>query len=106
MPPYFGIWRVNLNLQPSANPADQVAQRKAFTDLVKVQLKAGLVHESHGFAEGGAGYSVTGDGPDVQLVEALAMWYPHITFELYRTIPLAKYGELAISALRKRSGQR
>jgi hypothetical protein len=106
MPTYFGLWKENMNIQPPANPADQIAQTKAFLELIKAHLKSGILKEAHGFVEGHAGYFITGDLPDEQLAENFAMWTPYITFELHRTVPFPKFLELGLSALQKRSGQR
>ena len=106
MPSYFGLWKLNHRIQPPANPADQVAQMKGFDDLIKAQLKSGALKEGHGFLQGGAGYIVTGDLPDEQVAELLAMWSPYVTFELHRTIPFPKFNELELSAFQKRAGQR
>ncbi len=106
MPSYFGLWKQNMNIQPPASPAEQLAQAKAFEVLITAQTKAGIVKDVGGFVEGNAGCFTRADLPDEQIAEALAMGSPYFTFELHRTIPILKFNELLIGALQKRSGQK
>ncbi len=105
MPVYFGSWKLNTNLPPPPTPDDQIKQSEGFAELVKAQLKAGIIKEVHAFVEGNQGYFITGDVSDETQFEALAMWSPYVTFELHRTIPFPRASELFTSALKKRAGR-
>jgi len=105
VPTYFGLWKQNMSIQPPTNPAEQLAQAKAFEALITAQTKAGIVKDVFAFVQGNAGCFMTADLPDEQIAEALAMWSPYFTFELHRTIPILKFNELNVRAIQKRSGQ-
>ncbi len=92
-----------MSIQPPASPADQIAQAKGFLEVIKAQMKAGVLKEAHGFIEGNAGYFVTGDLPDEQQAENFAMWTPYVTFELHRTIPFPKAVEIFVRGVERRS---
>ena len=104
MPVYFGLWKLNPNIPPSPNPADQVKGSEGFLALMKAQLRSGVIKEVHGFLEGGRGYFITGDVQEEQIYEALFMWWPFVTFEVHRTIPFPRAIELQLSATKKRTG--
>ena len=72
---------------------------------LRAQLKSGRIREVHAFAEGDAGYFITGDVTDEQVFEDLSVWSPYVTFELHRTIPFPKASEIVLKALKARAGR-
>lgn len=101
---YFGLWRLNHNIQPPPTPDAQVMQQEGFNMMIRAQLQAGRLKEAHAYVEGNAGYFIY-DGTDEQLAEDLALWTPYVRFEVHRTLPLQKSSELVLSALKKRAGK-
>ena len=102
---YFGLWRSNTSLPPPPTPGEEVKQQEGFDALLRAQLKSGRLREVHAFAEGGAGYFITGDVTDEQVFEDLSVWSPYVTFELHRTIPYPKASEIVLKALKARAGK-
>ena len=94
-----------MSLPPPPTPGEQVKQQEGFDALLRAQMKSGRLREVHAFAEGGAGYFMTGDVSDEQIFEDLALWSPYVTFELHRTIPFPKANEIVLRALRQRAGK-
>ena len=105
MATYFGLYKLNDSLPPPPTPQEQVKQQEAFDALLRAQMKSGRIREVHAFAEGGAGYFITGDVTDEEVFEDLAAWSPYVTFELHRTIPFPKASEIVLKALRARAGR-
>ena len=105
MATYFGLWKANSNLPPPPTPAEQIKQQEGFDVLFRAQLKSGRLREVHAFAEGGAGYFISGDVTEEEVFEELALWSPFVTFELHQTIPFPKASEITLKALRKRAGK-
>ena len=105
MATYFGLWKANLSLPPPPTPGEQLKQQEGFDALIRAQLKSGRVREVHAFAEGGAGYFITGDVSDEEIYEELSRWSPYVTFELHRTIPFPKASEIPLKALRQQAGK-
>jgi hypothetical protein len=104
MPIYFGLWRENLNLPPSPSPAESVRQLERFVALMKAQLQSGVLKEVHAFLQGDRGYFMTGDVTEEQAYEACQTWWPYVTFELHRTVPLPRGIEIMLAAAKKRAG--
>ena len=105
MATHFGLWKANVSLPPPPTPTEQVKQQEAFDALLRAQLKSGRLREVHAFTEGGAGYFITGDVTDEEVFQDLSLWAPYVTFELHRTIPFPKAGEIILKALRQRAGK-
>jgi|SRR2546428_12230046 len=105
MTTYFGLWKANTSLPPPPTPAEQIRQQEGFDALLRAQLKSGRLREVHVFAEGGAGYFISGDVSAEEALEELALWSPFVSFEIHETIPFPKAGEIILKSLRKRSGK-
>jgi hypothetical protein len=102
MPAYFGIWKLNLAIQPPADPKVTLQQNEAFLALMDAQLKSGVLKEVHAFLEADRGYFLTGDHPSEKILEALSAWSPWVTFELHQTVKFPKPIEIAISIAKQR----
>jgi hypothetical protein len=103
MTTYFGLWKLNTNLQPPADPKLELQQNLVFQSMIKEDLRTGDVKEAHAFLEGAAGYFLTGDITEEKLHEVLVKWYPYIQFELHKTIPILKSIETTVNVSRARA---
>ncbi|HXW95761.1 MAG TPA: hypothetical protein VEJ19_08645 [Nitrososphaerales archaeon] len=101
---YFGLWRLNRNIQPAPTPEAQVMQQEAFVAMIKAQLQMGRIKEAQTYVEGGGGYFVY-DGTEEQIHEDVSLWDPYVIFEIHRTIPLQRAAELELAAFKKRAGK-
>ena len=96
MPTFFGLWKLNSSLPPPADPQMLVMQNEAFLALFQAQVKSGIVNEAHAFLDGDRGYFISGDVSAEALQEAIASWFPYVTFELHQTVKFPKPIENAI----------
>jgi hypothetical protein len=103
MTTYFGLWKLNPNVQPPADPKIVLQQNLMFQAMIKEDLRSGALKECLAFLEGTAGYFVTGDITEEQLYETLGKWYPWVQFELHKTIPIEKASEINVSIARQRA---
>ena len=103
MTTYFGLWKLNTNLQPPADPKVELQQNMIFQSMLKEDLRNGNVKEAHAFLEGASGYFLTGDITEEKLHETLVKWYPYVQFELHKTIPLEKSIEITVGISRQRA---
>ena len=103
MTTYFGIWKLNTNIQPPADPKVELQMNLAFQGMIKRDLESGVVKEAYTFLEGEKGYFLTGDVTEEKLHESLLQWSPYVAFELHRTIPLVKSIENAVNISRARA---
>jgi hypothetical protein len=101
---YFGLWRLNRNIQPQQTPDAQIMQQERFVAMIKAQLQTGRLKEAHEYLEGGAGYFLY-EGTEEQLHEDILLWDPYVLFEIHRTMPLQRSAEMAVTALKKRAGK-
>ena len=72
MTEYFGLWRLNRNIQPPPTPDAQIMQLEGFSKMIKTELRKGRIKQAHEFIEGGAGYFIY-DGTEEQLLEDLLL---------------------------------
>jgi hypothetical protein len=103
MPVFFGLWKLNSALPPPPDPKMGVMQNEAFLALFQAQVKSGVVREAHAFAEGDRGYFVSGEVSAETMQEALAAWFPYVTFELHQTVKFPKPIETAIAVAKQRA---
>ncbi len=102
MTTYFGIWKQNTSLPPQ-EPKVELQMNLAFQAMIKRDIQSGVIKEAYAFLEGAQGYFLTGDVTEERLHESLLQWYPYVTFELHRTVPLEKSVETAIAVSRARA---
>jgi hypothetical protein len=69
MPSYFGLWKLNMAIQPPNDPKLAVQQFEGFLGLMKAQLQSGALKEVHEYLDGGGGYLLTGDLPAEKILE-------------------------------------
>jgi hypothetical protein len=100
MTTYFGIWKANTNLPPPSDPKVELQQNLAFQAGIRQDLESGVIKEAHTFLQGGSGYFISGDVTEEKLHESLAKWYPYVTFELHRTVPLTRTLENLVAVSR------
>jgi hypothetical protein len=103
MSTFFGLWKLNANIQPPADPNMGVMQNEAFLALFQAHVKSGIVKEAHAFLEGDRGYFISGDVSADALQEALASWYPYVTFEIHQTVKFPKPIETSIKIAKQRA---
>jgi hypothetical protein len=103
---YFGLYRVNPNLAPPADPNEQVKQIEGFAAALRMQMQSGDLKEAHQFAGTNSGYFISGDITPERLDQNLAVFFPFVTFETYQTIPTEKGVQNAIGAAKMRAGAR
>jgi hypothetical protein len=103
MPVFFGLWKLNSNLPPPPDPRMMVAQNEAFLALFLAHVKSGVVKEAYAFTEGDRGYFISGDVSAEAMQEALAAWYPYVTFELHQTVKFPKPIEVSIAVAKHRA---
>ncbi len=102
---YFILWKLNLNIPPTPDPRAGVQQLEGFLTMMKNHLNSGIMKESHTFLKGDAGYVITGDISDENLIDMINVYYPFVTFEVHKTLPTIKTIESAINAAKRIAGQ-
>jgi hypothetical protein len=100
---FFGLWKLNSTLPPSPDPKMLVAQYEAFLGLFQAQVKSGVVKEAYAFAEGDRGYFISGDVSAETMQEALAAWFPFVTYELHQTVKFPRPIEASIAVAKQRA---
>lgn len=103
MPIYFGLYKVNPDVQPPKDPRERLKQLEDYKAALQNDLKSGIIKESHEFLEGHSGYFITKDISAEQAHAGLAGWFPRVIVELHQTIPSETAIENAINAAKKES---
>lgn len=102
MPSYFGLWKLNMAIQPPTDPNMTLRQYEGFLALMQAQLKSGVLKEVHEFIDTNGGYFFTGDLPPEKILETLAAWAPWVTFELHQTVKFPRPIEIQIEIAKQR----
>ncbi|MFZ1023232.1 MAG: hypothetical protein WAN87_03770 [Thermoplasmata archaeon] len=90
-------------MPPPPDPKMLVMQNEAFFALFQAHVKSGIVKEAHAFLDGDRGYFISGDVSPEALQEAIASWYPYITFEIHQTVKFPKPIENSIKVAKQRA---
>jgi hypothetical protein len=100
---FFGLWKLNSTLPPPPDPKMLVMQNEAFLAMFQAHVKSGVIKEAHAFLDGDRGYFISGDVSPEALQEAVASWFPYVTFEIHQTVKFPKPIETSIAIAKQRA---